>query len=91
MVGIELDSHRVTCPCWAPSLIFLVVETGGTIVVVLVAPIEFAAVAAWVVLPFDGAEAFDPGWAGFYFLVAPASAPAPPAASGLVGGGLAQC
>ena len=62
MVVLELDSHRVTCPCWAPSLILLVVETGEAIVVVLVAPFEFSAVVAWVVLPFAGAADFVPVW-----------------------------
>ena len=91
MVILELDDHRVTCPCRAPFLIYIFVVTGGAVIVVLVAPFELSAVAAWVVLPFSGAAAFVPGWACFSFLVTSASASAPPAASGLVGGGLAQC
>ena len=57
----------------------------------LVVSFEFAAVAAWVVLPFVDAAAFVPGWAGFSFPVMPASSPAPPVVSGSVGGELAQC
>ena len=91
MVILELDSHRVTYPFWAPSLIFFVVETGGAVVVVLVAPFKCLAVVAWVVFPFVGAAVFVPGWAYFPLLVVIASTSAPPAASGLVRGGLAQC
>ena len=91
MIFLEFYAHFVTCPCWAPSLVFFVVETGGAVVVVLVALFEFSAVAAWVILPFGGAATFVSGWACFSFFVVSASAFAPPAASGSVGGGLARC